>query len=134
MKPDLLSDEEMDRLLADAVSAADPEAERRALAASRRAINRIEPLRCRARAPARRRSKVRVIALLAGWIVAAAALLLAGEIAELLARAGLELAFTSPLLVQAASWFSVSPVVFTAGLLTLLAVTVVALRFALADD
>jgi len=129
-----LSKDELDRVLERSLAGEDPEAERRALAASIRAINRIEPLRREALEPARRRSKLRLVALLLGWIGAGVLVLLAGEIADLLAGASVQPALASPLLAQAAAWFSVQPIVFALGVVSLLVVCAVSLRFALADD
>jgi hypothetical protein len=134
MDPDKLSDFDLDRLLEVALSTGDPESERRARRAAIRAINRIEPIRREAKVARRRRSRIRAPLLLAGWLVAGAVVLLGGEIADLLARVGLEQALTSPLLARAATWFSVPPVVFAVGLVVLLAVAAVSLRLALADD
>ena len=134
MEPDKLSDDEMDRLLEESIRVEEPDAERRALAASIRAINHIEPLRREALVPARRRSRARLVVLLLGWIGAGIAVLLAGEIAELLAGARLEPALGSPLLAKAAAWFSVPPFVFAVGMVSLIVVSAVSLRFALADE
>ncbi|MBW2278799.1 MAG: hypothetical protein JRF63_15005 [Deltaproteobacteria bacterium] len=134
MEPDTLNDDEMDRLLAASLSVEDPDSEQRALAASVRAINHIEPLRREARAPARRRNKVRILVLLVGWLGAGIVALLAGEIADLLARVSVEQSVASPFLTHAAAWFSVPPIVFAVGIVLLLVVSAVSLRLAFADD
>jgi len=134
MEPEKPTDDELDLMLESSLRVEDPDAERRALAASIRAINHIEPLRCEAQEPARRRGRLRRVVLLLGWIGAVAVVLLAGEIAELLAGASVDPLLASPVLAQAAAWFSVPPVVLAAGLFSLVVVSAVSLRFALADD
>jgi len=128
------SGEEMDRLLEAALSAGDPEADRRAIAASIRAINRVEALRVGARARARRAAWIRFAALLVGWICAGSVAAVAGRIAEASARAGLDLALASPLLDPIAGWLHVQPFHFAVGLLALVAATAVSIRLALAQD
>jgi anti-sigma factor RsiW len=110
------------------------DADARALAASRRAINRIEPIRRAALVRGRRASRFRAIWLLLGWIGAAAAVLQAGAIADLLGSAPLERTVASPVLRDAASLFSVTPLMFAAGLLLLAVVTAVSLRQVFAED